>query len=397
MTARLKSLGQVTVDDEGRPLRYPSALFFDQRKKELYLINVGASSVVIYGSDYFPVASMGAGRGIEGPRGGFLASNDLIYVCQSRTKDKPPRITVLNAALFPLRDIPIAESPDSAEFVPRQVAVSRDGLLYVVGESNRGVLVLDEDGVVLRKLKPMDLVAAEALAPAGKATAGAAKRKGSGPTASGESGGSGEAPKEGKDSRVDIPEEFRPQTTQEQARAGKKVMGPVRIRALTIDKAGRIYLVSAETGKVYVYGPDESFLFSFGKKGGSPGTLSTPSGVAVDEDRGLVYVVDYMRHTVLGYDLSGNLQLEFGGRGTGEGWFNYPADIAVIQGGQVVVADQFNNRAQALEVEPILYEVPSIGVSKTAEPSAEAEDGSGSEPPEKEPGAEGTDEVESKE
>ncbi|MBW2163925.1 MAG: hypothetical protein JRF43_05670, partial [Deltaproteobacteria bacterium] len=63
-----------------------------------------------------------------------------------------------------------------------------------------------------------------------------------------------------------------------------------------------------------------------------------------------IYVVDYLRHTVLVYDLTGRYRFEFGGRGWGEGWFNYPTSLAVDSLGHLLVADLFNNRVQVLEV-----------------------------------------------
>ena len=80
-----------------------------------------------------------------------------------------------------------------------------------------------------------------------------------------------------------------------------------------IDSRGRIYLLSAETGKIYVHGPDEALLFSFGTAGGSPGQLSQPRSLAIDEQRELIYVVDYMRHTILVYNLDGEFLFELGG------------------------------------------------------------------------------------
>jgi hypothetical protein len=101
-----------------------------------------------------------------------------------------------------------------------------------------------------------------------------------------------------------------------------------------------------------VYSADETFLFSFGKKGGGPRSLSTPRNLTIDESRGLIYVVDFMRHTILVYDLNdGHFLFEFGGKGTGLGWFAYPNDIAIDRNGRVFIADLFNHRVQILHVE----------------------------------------------
>jgi DNA-binding beta-propeller fold protein YncE len=92
-------------------------------------------------------------------------------------------------------------------------------------------------------------------------------------------------------------------------------------------------------------------LFSFGQKGGSSGKASRPRGLALDQNRQLIYVVDYMRHTILVYSFDGNYLTEFGGLGYSEGWFYYPNDIAVDDQGRSIIADYFNHRVQILEMQ----------------------------------------------
>lgn len=121
----------------------------------------------------------------------------------------------------------------------------------------------------------------------------------------------------------------------------------VNINNVALDNAGRIYLVSEEVGKVYVFNENKKLLFKFGEKGGSTGKLSRPKAIGIDNRNGRLYVVDYMRHTVTSYDKEGKYLFEFGGLGWGEGWFQYPSDIFVDKSGKIFVADFFNNRVQA--------------------------------------------------
>lgn len=119
-----------------------------------------------------------------------------------------------------------------------------------------------------------------------------------------------------------------------------------KINNVTIDKNGRIYLLSEDESRVYVYDEDWKFLFKFGEKGGSTGKLSRPRAVAVDNNSGKMYVVDYMRHTVNVYDKTGKYIYEFGGMGWGEGWFQYPTDVKIDSNGRLLVTDTFNDRVQ---------------------------------------------------
>ncbi|MEK7852013.1 MAG: NHL repeat-containing protein [Deltaproteobacteria bacterium] len=122
---------------------------------------------------------------------------------------------------------------------------------------------------------------------------------------------------------------------------GKKVM----IINVTLDKNGRLYLVSEEEGSIYVYDENRKFLFKFGEKGGSSGKLSRPRAIGVDSS-GRMYVVDYMRHGVNVYDKKGTYILEFGGMGVGGGWFQHPTDITIDSNGRIFVSNTFNDRIE---------------------------------------------------
>ena len=128
-------------------------------------------------------------------------------------------------------------------------------------------------------------------------------------------------------------------------------MGPVKVVDVARDSAGHLYILSEETSRVYVYSPNEEFLFSFGQKGGSTGKMSRPKSLVIDEKKKAVYVVDYMRHTVLIFDLGGKFMYEFGGLGGAPGWFQYPTALALNREGHLLVADLFNQRVQILDVQ----------------------------------------------
>jgi hypothetical protein len=279
-------------DERANPLRYPSSVFYDQIMHEIYVIDSGR--VLIFDADYAMLLSFGKGRGVGAPQGIYVNSEGRVYVCQAQDGEKPPRLTILNPALFVEQEISLNDIKGAANFTPERIVVGRDNTVYLVGPNTRpGVLVLDGQGNFLRWLQAGD------------------------PT------------------------------------PGKRTVRPrnaVFVKDIEIDDQGRIYLLSEDTSKIYVYSPEEEFLFSFGQKGGSTGKTSRPRGFTLDHKNGIIYVVDYMRHTILLYDFTGAYLTEFGGLGYKEGWFRYPTDIASDDQGRTIIADFFNHRVQILEM-----------------------------------------------
>ena len=69
-TVPVKSIAQISIDDDGNHLGYPTSLFFDPTEDEIYVVNQSERRVVVYGPDYFPRLSIGASRGVYWPLGG---------------------------------------------------------------------------------------------------------------------------------------------------------------------------------------------------------------------------------------------------------------------------------------------------------------------------------------
>ncbi|MEW5800847.1 MAG: NHL repeat-containing protein [bacterium] len=133
---------------------------------------------------------------------------------------------------------------------------------------------------------------------------------------------------------------------------GKEGMPPklAAITHVTLDSSGRIYLLSETMGKVYVYENPDTFLFGFGQKGGSFGKLSRPAGITVDRAKELIFVTDYMRHTLSIYNLDGVFLQEYGGLGEKAGWFSHPNQTFLDKEQRLVIADSFNHRLQVLTI-----------------------------------------------
>ena len=279
-------------DYQGKRLSYPSKLFVDSVKNEIYITDSGHGRILVYTHDFYPLLSIGKSDGIESPIGLAVDPEGYLFVAQSSgAKQKKARISVLNPSLKWKKDIFFEGFEDSDGFSPKNIAISKTGRFYVAGGSFYGVVVLNKDGTFSHLLSPVD-------------------------------------------------------------KLGKMEEQKATICDVEIDSSGRIYLLSEDMGRIYVYDEQESFLFKFGKKGGGSGKLSRPGGISLDEHNNRIYVIDYMRHTANTYSSeNGRFLFEFGGKGWGRGWFQYPSDIAVDTYGNVLVADTFNQRVQVLKLE----------------------------------------------
>src|SRR3990170_2341205 len=61
-------LDSITEDEEGKRLSFPSFVFAESVKKEIYIID-GMSRIIIYTSDLFPLFTLSKRNGIENPQG----------------------------------------------------------------------------------------------------------------------------------------------------------------------------------------------------------------------------------------------------------------------------------------------------------------------------------------
>ncbi len=290
VTKKITCFYIIREDYDGLSLSYPSKLFFDFVKKEIYITDSGHNRILMYTYDFYPLLSIDKSYGIESPVGLVVDPEGYLFVIQSSgSKQKRARISVLSPSLRWKKDIFFDGFKNSGSFSPKSIAISKTGQFYVAGSTFYGVVVLNKDGTFSHLLSPLDSL-------------------------------------------------------------GKSKEQKATICDVEIDSSGRIYLLSEDMGRIYVYDDTETFLFKFGRKGGGSGKLSRPRGMTLDERSKMIYVIDYMRHTANVYSEDGRFLFDFGGKGWGKGWFHYPGDIAVDNFGNVLVADTFNNRVQVLKL-----------------------------------------------
>jgi DNA-binding beta-propeller fold protein YncE len=90
--------------------------------------------------------------------------------------------------------------------------------------------------------------------------------------------------------------------------------------------------------------PGHRYSGQFGSAGPGNGQFSGPSGVAVDQSTGDVFVGDEFNGLVQKFNGSGDFQVQWSGSATPATFFSLPAQVAADgSGSSVYVADQFNN------------------------------------------------------
>lgn len=380
----------ITSDDSGQPLGYPSRLAYDPVSQETYVL-ASNRRITVYNKDFFPLGSIGPGRGVVDVAGMAVSSEGKLYLARNIRGefDVPVRavVTIYNRALLVERQIFLDQIPGMTGFLALDLAVASDGTIFIVGNFTKGIdfvykgaLVLDSQGRFKRWMSPRGMVLRKPLQLAEndntslqESVGGEGGLAGNLPASLKPSGGDGRSDDEQVESDYEL----------------EMVDGVARLSSVVIDVNGRIYLLSDELSQVFVYDSLGTALFVFGQKGGAKGTMSTPRTLAVDYPRRLIYIADYMRHTILAYDYdSGDFVYEFGGKGRGPLWYLHPEHLAVDREGRVVIADLFNKRVQVVDptnperpvLEPIVPEggaaaqvpLPGEQVSEVVSPLVES-------------------------
>ena len=106
---------------------------------------------------------------------------------------------------------------------------------------------------------------------------------------------------------------------------------------------GRLVVTDSEGGRVICLDARGREAWSLGRQQG----FERPTGLAAGDDR--LYVVDTMRHKVVIVSASGQVIDTFGSRGSGDGQFNFPTNIARAADGRLFVTDAMNFRVQVFE------------------------------------------------
>ncbi len=124
-----------------------------------------------------------------------------------------------------------------------------------------------------------------------------------------------------------------------------KVTKPIGV---AVDDDGKVFVADASLNRIFGFDADGNLLIAIGHEG----ELENPSGLAIDRQRKLLYAADSKKHKVFCYSsVDGQALREIGDRGTEEGKFNFPTNLAVDREGRLYVADTMNFRVQVFDAE----------------------------------------------
>ena len=120
--------------------------------------------------------------------------------------------------------------------------------------------------------------------------------------------------------------------------------------SVALDKDGSAFVTDSHFATVLVFDPKGKFRRFLKESRGRESFFDSPAGIAIDQARGRIYVVDAPRHMVIVLDKKGRVLSQLGTRGGGSapGQFRDPTQIAITRD-EVLVLDVGNARVQVLD------------------------------------------------
>ncbi|MET0081048.1 MAG: 6-bladed beta-propeller [Candidatus Thiodiazotropha lotti] len=114
---------------------------------------------------------------------------------------------------------------------------------------------------------------------------------------------------------------------------------------VTTDSSGNVYVSDVIDHRVVMYSNEGQFINAFG---GSD-LLVSPVGLTFNDSTQQLYVVDSKKHQVIVFNKNGGVDYTIGDRGSENGKFNFPTNIAIDEKQQIYLSDTMNFRVQILD------------------------------------------------
>jgi DNA-binding beta-propeller fold protein YncE len=115
--------------------------------------------------------------------------------------------------------------------------------------------------------------------------------------------------------------------------------------SVTGDSQGQVYVSDADKGRILIFDSNGVLRRFVDMKP----HVQRNGGVALDEKRQRMLVVDTREHRIVALDMQGNLLSTIGKRGGEDGEFNFPVAVTLNHQGEIIVADAMNARIQIFD------------------------------------------------
>ena len=124
-----------------------------------------------------------------------------------------------------------------------------------------------------------------------------------------------------------------------------------RARGVAVDNDGNILVLEKARDRIVKFTGDGDYVAEVGQRGTQDLEFNWPKGIAIHPKSKRIYVADDRNHRIqiLNPDLT--FYNKFGSRGSGNGQFNHPWDIAFDSSGNAYIADKDNHHIQVFTEE----------------------------------------------
>ena len=252
----------ITKEELGGALSEPSAIFFDESKKRLYVSDALNNRLVSY-DEQFKFLSELSDKELSLPMGVVKTPEGDFLTVDGRTAE----LKLIDVRNKTVRPVAIKGLPPGRErFVPGRFAMDNSGRFYVVDRLNKRIVVTAPDGTFLRAVSPDSLKGFHGF--------NDVRVDGSGYLFAVDTLGRTVYVFDGKGSVV--------------SRFGKDLRFPVSV---AVNNAGLIYVLDGHAGQVLVFDTDGRIQYTVLKRGMGQGELYNPSYIFIDGP-GRIYTID---------------------------------------------------------------------------------------------------------
>ncbi|OGW13500.1 MAG: hypothetical protein A2W77_00175 [Nitrospinae bacterium RIFCSPLOWO2_12_39_16] len=149
-SADLNLIASLSGDKIMGKFNQPSAIFFDELKKRLYVADTGNNRLVSFDHEFNFISEFDAGGELKYPTSIVKNSKDQFFVVGGTARDELFLIDIPKKIFkqIEIKNITARENP----FLPDNLAIDKDDNLYITDRGNGRILVVDSDGRFLKEI-----------------------------------------------------------------------------------------------------------------------------------------------------------------------------------------------------------------------------------------------------